>query len=58
MENEVKISLTKGRIIKEIREDVEKELTVFYQRPVKVNIFVVHRHHKSIEELNAENDQD
>lgn len=43
----------RGRIIKEIREECERELTIFYQRPVKVNIFVNHRNNKSVEESNA-----
>lgn len=42
-----------GRIIREIREDCEKELSIFYQRPVKVNIFVTQRYNKGVEELNA-----
>jgi len=49
---EVKNKIKIGRIIREIREDCEKELTMFYQRPVKVNIFVTQRNNKSVEEMN------
>jgi GTP-binding protein Era len=60
VKNEDSISMVlgeKGRTIKEIRLELDKELTVLYQQPVKSSIEVINRHGKKAFRMNVYNNK-
>jgi GTP-binding protein Era len=45
-----------GRTISELRKELDRQLTIFLQKPVKTIINVIHRDNKKLEDLGEYND--